>query len=144
LEFQEFDLVTPNEREARFALADQDSVVRPLATALYDRAACKTLILKLGESGVLTHFGPESDTEPFFYVVDSFADTVVDAVGAGDALLAYASLALRVTGSHIVASILGSVAAGIECENDGNVPVTSSDMLKKINTIECLATFGGS
>ena len=30
LEFQGFDLITPNEREARFALGDQDSVVRPL------------------------------------------------------------------------------------------------------------------
>jgi len=31
LEFEGFDLITPNEREARFALGDQDSVVRPLA-----------------------------------------------------------------------------------------------------------------
>ena len=31
LDFQGFDLITPNEREARFALGDQDSVVRPLA-----------------------------------------------------------------------------------------------------------------
>ena len=36
LEFQGFDLITPNEREARFALGDQDSGVRPLASALYD------------------------------------------------------------------------------------------------------------
>ena len=32
LEFQGFDLITPNEREARFALGDQDSGVRPLAS----------------------------------------------------------------------------------------------------------------
>ena len=31
IEFQGFDLITPNEREARFALGDQDSGVRPLA-----------------------------------------------------------------------------------------------------------------
>src|SRR4029453_3093279 len=31
LEFTDFDLITPNEREARFALGGQDSVVRPLA-----------------------------------------------------------------------------------------------------------------
>ena len=35
LEFKGFDLITPNEREARFALGDQDSVVRPLALELY-------------------------------------------------------------------------------------------------------------
>ncbi len=39
LEFQGFDLITPNEREARFALGDQDSGVRPLASQLYDAAA---------------------------------------------------------------------------------------------------------
>lgn len=141
LEFRGFDLITPNEREARFALADQDSVVRPLATALYERAGCKTLILKLGESGIITHFGRESDAESFFYVVDSFAGTVVDAVGAGDALLAYATLALKATGSHIIASILGSVAAGVECEHDGNIPVTPANVLKKIGALERKATF---
>ena len=39
LEFKGFDLITPNEREARFALADQDSGVRPLAPELYEQAA---------------------------------------------------------------------------------------------------------
>ncbi len=52
-EFSGFDLITPNEREARFALGDQDSVVRPLATELFKKAECKTLILKLGERGIL-------------------------------------------------------------------------------------------
>ena len=46
-----FDLITPNEREARFALGDQDSGVRPLgARALSTQAECKTLILKLGDA----------------------------------------------------------------------------------------------
>ena len=37
-EFKGFDLITPNEREARFALADQDLGIRPLASNLYDAA----------------------------------------------------------------------------------------------------------
>ena len=39
LEFGGFDLITPNEREARFALGDQDSAIRPLAAELYRRGA---------------------------------------------------------------------------------------------------------
>ena len=35
-----FDLITPNEREARFALGDQDSGIRPLASNLYDSSRC--------------------------------------------------------------------------------------------------------
>ncbi len=53
LEFQGFDLITPNEREARFSLADQDTGVRPLAARLQDEASCRTVILKLGDRGVL-------------------------------------------------------------------------------------------
>ena len=54
LDFSNFDLITPNEREARFALADQDSSIRPLATKLYNKSNCKTLIFKLGSKGILT------------------------------------------------------------------------------------------
>ena len=50
LDFTDFDLLTPNEREARFALGDQDSVVRPLALQLFRLARCKHLILKLGRA----------------------------------------------------------------------------------------------
>ena len=32
-EFKNFDLITPNEREARFALADQDSGIRSAGVA---------------------------------------------------------------------------------------------------------------
>jgi len=35
-----------------------------------------------------------------------------------------------------VAGILGAFAAGIECEQDGNVPVTRQDLLDKIDTVE--------
>lgn len=131
-EFEGFDLITPNEREARFALGDQDSGVRPLATALYNAARCKTLILKLGERGVLTcrNGGDEA------IVVDTFVERLVDAVGAGDALLAYATLALLVTGSDTVATILGSIAAACECEYDANIPVTPDDVLRKIESVE--------
>lgn len=136
IEFKGFDLITPNEREARFAMADQDSGVRPLASALYDAAGCKTLILKLGERGVLTCFSSDHESFDSYVVVDSFVDQLVDAVGAGDALLAYATLAKLATGSDAVATILGSMAAACECEVDGNVPVTPRDVLGKIDAIE--------
>ncbi len=43
-------------------------------------------------------------------------------MGAGDALLAYATLAILASGSAAEATILGSMAAACECELDGNVP----------------------
>jgi cytidyltransferase-like protein len=136
LEFKGFDLLTPNEREARFALADQDIGVRPLAAKLHEDAQCKTVILKLGDRGVLTcREGRATDPRTFF-VVDSFAERVVDAVGAGDALLAYATLSMLVDGSEVAASVLGSLSAALECEAEGNVPVGPEDVLRKLQGIE--------
>jgi bifunctional ADP-heptose synthase (sugar kinase/adenylyltransferase) len=140
-DFKGFDLITPNEREARFALADQDSGIRPLASSLYDVAKCKTLILKLGERGVLTCRDSDHESLDSFAVVDSFVDRVVDAVGAGDALLAYATLAMLETGKDTLATILGSLAAACECECDGNIPVTPDDVRRKIDVIERQAAY---
>jgi sugar/nucleoside kinase (ribokinase family) len=135
-EFEGFDLVTPNEREARFALGDQDSGVRPLASQLYDAAKCRTLILKLGDRGVLTCRSADHEALDSFFIVDSFVDRVVDAVGAGDALLSYATLSMLTTENEVIATILGSMAAAVECEVDGNIPVHPADVRGKIERLE--------
>ncbi len=140
LEFQDFDLITPNEREARFALGDQDSTVRPMALDLYKKAGCKLLILKLGERGIITYRAPSHEVRAFF-TVDSFADRVVDAVGAGDALLSYAALSMVATKSNVIGSILGVLAAAVACEHDGNNPVKPEDVLKKLNALEKRSRF---
>jgi rfaE bifunctional protein kinase chain/domain len=145
LDFKGFNLITPNEREARFSMADQDSGIRPLAARLHEEAACHMLILKLGDRGVLTcrpgsSSGSNNDLRGFF-VVDSFVERVVDAVGAGDALLAYATLAMAVDGSEVAATILGSVAAALECEIDGNLPVSRSAIAHRLDALEKHANY---
>jgi len=141
LDFKGFDLITPNEREARFALGDQDSVVRPLGVELFRRAECKTLMLKLGDRGVITFRDrPATDARSFF-TIDSFAERAVDPVGAGDALLAYATLAMVATRNDVIAGVLGSFAAAVECERDGNVPVTPQDVLDKLAKVERLVQY---
>ena len=141
LEFQGFDLLTPNEREARFALGDQDSVVRPLSYKLYKRANCRTLILKLGNRGILAYRDRPRDDPRMFIAIDSFVDNLVDAVGSGDAMLAYATLVMLSTGNEVITSIVGSFAAAVECEKDGNVPVEPQDVLEKIDAAERCACY---
>lgn len=140
-EFKDFDLITPNEREARFALGDQDSGIRPLAAQLYDAARCKTLILKLGDRGVLTCRSPNHAAPDSFFVVDSFVEHLVDGVGAGDALLAYATLGMLATGSEVIATIIGVMAAACECERDGNIPIAVDDVHKKLDAVERQMSF---
>ena len=143
LEFKDFDLITPNEREARFALGDQDSVVRPLGSELYRQSRAKVLMLKLSERGMITFRSLPTKDEDVrsFFVLDSFADHIVDAVGSGDALLAYASLALFVTGNALIASVFGSMAAAVECGYKGNIPVRPIDLVGKLEHLERLARF---
>ena len=143
LDFHDFDLITPNEQEARFALGDQDTVIRPLGSELYRQARCKTLILKMGERGLITFRDPVTELPAHrqFFVLDSFAGHVVDAVGSGDALLAYATLTMKATGNEVIASILGNLAAGVECEKDGNIPVSPDDVRRKLKDIESHANY---
>lgn len=136
LDFRGFDLITPNEKEARFALADQDTGVRPLAERLYAESRCRVLMLKLGERGVLTYRPGTRDDPRSFFAVDAFADHVVDAVGAGDALLAYATLALAAGGSAAAATIIGSVAAALECAAEGNVPISCPDVKARLSSLD--------
>jgi bifunctional ADP-heptose synthase (sugar kinase/adenylyltransferase) len=140
-DFQGFDLITPNEREARFALGDQDSGIRPLAASLYDAAHCKTLILKLGERGVLTCRHGDHEALDSFFVLDSFVDRLVDGVGAGDAMLAYSTLCMLATKSAVIASIIGVMAAACECEQDGNIPINVEDVHRKLDTVERATMF---
>ena len=135
-EFRGFDLITPNEREARFALADQDSGIRPLASAIFDEAQCKLLILKLGQRGVLVCQSTDHESLDSFFVLDSFVENLVDPVGAGDALLAYSTLAMLATKDPTQATIIGLLAAACECECDGNAPIAPKQILKKLDAVE--------
>ncbi|MCX6122164.1 MAG: PfkB family carbohydrate kinase [Ignavibacteriales bacterium] len=134
-EFKEFDLITPNEREARFALGDQDSTVGRLASLLQESSGYKNLILKLGDRGIFC-VNQNSEIKNSYFSIDSFAGNVVDAVGAGDALLAYATLTMLATGSLVMAGIIGSMAAAYECEYDGNIPIRPENLLSKIDAVE--------
>jgi cytidyltransferase-like protein len=134
-DFENFDLVTPNEREARFALADQDSTVGRLSQILTDKINCKNLILKLGSKGVFCKTSIKNSIDSYFSI-DSFTNKPVDPVGAGDALLAYSGLSLYVSKSLVISSIIGSMAAAVECELDGNIPVKKNQVINKIKEIQ--------
>ena len=70
------------------------------------------------------------------FSVGVFTDNMVDAVGTGDALLAYSALSLKVSHSLIIASILGSFAASCACEVEGNIPITIDKIISKIKEVQ--------
>ena len=137
LDFKNFDLITPNEKEARFSLGDQDAAIRPLASKLFEKAKCKSLILTLGRRGILTIRKPKSkdDTRAFFSI-DSFATDIKDPVGCGDSLLSYSALAFKISKNDLIASIIGIIASSLEAENDGNIPIKYNQILTKLGILE--------
>ena len=101
---------------------------------LYEKTKYKNLILKLGSRGVFCNGRVSKKYSPFS--IGAFSKKVLDPVGSGDALLAYASLSLKVSKSLIVASIIGSFAAACACELEGNKPVTLKRIIEKIKEVE--------
>ena len=140
-DFWGFDLITPNEREARFSLADQDSSISTLTRELGKKSNFKNIILKLAERGIVSvnrqkkkNYNGKDKTIAF--ALPSFTNKIVDTTGTGDALLSYSALSLVKTKSLVVSSILGSIAAACECEKDGNVSIKPEEIIKKINQIQ--------
>ena len=131
---QNFDLILPNEKEARFSLADQDSAVRQLGTKVFNSSKAKFLVLKLGEKGTIT-FRKSALHPRDFFPLESLVKKLVDGIGAGDALLAATSLGLITSKNIVIASILGSIAASLACEQRGNIPLDSNKLLNKIKEI---------
>tara|TARA_E500000178_G_scaffold356708_1_gene437688 strand:+ start:4686 stop:6224 length:1539 start_codon:yes stop_codon:yes gene_type:complete len=132
-DFKNFNLITPNEKEIRFSLADQDSNISQLTRRLQEVSNFKNLILKLGSKGAV---GVSKSSRPISFSIPSFVNKLVDAVGAGDALLAYSTLSL-ISGSNLLAStIVGSIAAACECEIDGNQAIEVNKVKNKILSIK--------
>ena len=137
-DFKDFDLITPNEREVRFSLGDQDSNISVLTQNLASLTNYKNLLLKLGERGVfsVSNANRQKPMEAQSFTIPTFVSKVEDSVGAGDTLLAYATLAMKATNSLIISSIIGSMGAACQCENLGNITVGTEQILEKIKTVE--------
>lgn len=134
LDFKNFDIIMPNEKEARFALIDQDSGVRPLGSNLYRKSKADNLILKLGEKGIMV-FRDGTNNFRDFFSIESFVENFVDGVGAGDSLLAATTLAYVQSKNIMISSILGNAASAVACEIEGNIPVKPEQIINIIDGI---------
>ena len=122
--FRGAHLLTPTEREARLAVHDFEAGLVVLAGQLLKNADAQNIILTLGEAGVLVQQGcAVTDRVP------ALNPLAQDVVGAGDSLLVLASLALAGGASIWEAACLGSVAAGIQVGRQGNIPLSSNDII---------------
>ena len=127
--FQDMDLLTPTEHEARIATRNHQDGLTILAEQVRRRSGARNLMLKLGEEGMLILPG----SEPGDGLTDRLAALNTaprDVAGAGDSLLIAGALALASGGSIWEAAYLGSLAAAVQVGRVGNTPIRTKELLQ--------------
>ena len=128
--FKNVDLITPTENEARVSLKNYQDGIVVVAEKLRKKTNIKNIILTLGESGVFIHKGLLKDYEND--KISSLNKNPVSTSGAGDCLLAITSLALKSKLSIWEAAFLGSLGAGLQVSNVGNLPLKLKNLKIKL------------
>lgn len=121
--FKNIDLISATEREARLELKDNTSGLVVVAEGLRKTMNSKNLLLKMGGDGVLISAQDYSGEMLATDEIAAINRNPVDTSGAGDSMLAGASLALACSASIYEAALIGSVLAGIQVGRLGNVPI---------------------
>src|SRR5688572_941824 len=134
LRFRSVDLLCPTEREVRETLHDFSSGLGAVVANLLNATDARQAIITLGKQGLVTFDWPNASAEASGHrlrseYVPALSARTVDPLGCGDALLAAASLTLAAGGSLQAAAFLGSLAAAVEVERIGNVPVSTDRII---------------
>lgn len=130
--FKGMRLITPTETEARIALRDNSSGLVLIAEALCREAQAEQVFVTLGAEGMLV-YGRESEADGYITEqLPAFNSAPKDVAGAGDSLLACASLALVVGGNVWESAYLGSLAASCQVARLGNSPLSATELLAEL------------
>jgi bifunctional ADP-heptose synthase (sugar kinase/adenylyltransferase) len=126
------DLITSTEREARLELKDENSGLVILAEKLRSLLDAKNLLLKLGGDGLIIHGKNQNGGLVVTDQVPALNDVFIDASGAGDSLLSSSALSLASQATIYEAALLGSIVAAIQVGRLGNLPVTKSQVINRL------------
>lgn len=125
--FSPVTLINPNHTEAakivHFACETDVQVERACAKIL-SRIEAKYLILKRGERGLTVFEKGKKEVH-----IPTIAREVFDVTGAGDTVIATASLALLSGASILEAAILANAAAGVVVGKIGTATVTPDELI---------------
>ncbi len=121
--FKKIDFIAATEREARLELKDGTSGLAVIAESLRDHLETRYLLLKMGADGVLISGHDHSDRMIATDEIGAINRNPVDTSGAGDSMLAGASLALASGASIHEAALIGSLLAAIQVGRLGNIPI---------------------
>ena len=103
-----------------------------LAEKIKQNTNSNNLLIKLGREGVLVHSYNDKN-EILTEQIPALNSNPKDLSGAGDSMLAIASMALACKSNIYEAALLGSLAAAIQISRLGNKPLSINEILKEIS-----------
>jgi rfaE bifunctional protein kinase chain/domain len=129
-DFENADLLTPNEWEAASYLGMQvqtDEDAAEAARALRDRAGAAAVLLTRGNRGMVL-----ADASGVHAIPVAGGTEIVDPSGAGDTVVATATLARLAGASHLEAAHLATRAAAISVMKSGAQAVTLDELREAV------------
>jgi rfaE bifunctional protein kinase chain/domain/rfaE bifunctional protein nucleotidyltransferase chain/domain len=152
---QGVDLLCPSESELRDAMQLHGEGLPLVAYRMMEELGVGNAIVTLGADGLIG-FSPLQGlaaapgderawtTKLASEHIPALAPAAVDALGCGDSLLAAATLALASGAGLVAASYLGAVAASVQVQRLGNLPVSAPDLRRQIaRTQSARLTYAG-
>jgi len=138
LKFTDVDLIFATEHEARTSLRNQDDGLITIAENLASETQCLGVFLKLGSNGAILHrrISP-GNSSPSFSTERLAALNMkpLDVAGAGDSMMAVASLAMAASGNMLVAFLLGSMASAAQVGKIGNPGISAEEILTMVDLL---------
>jgi D-beta-D-heptose 7-phosphate kinase/D-beta-D-heptose 1-phosphate adenosyltransferase len=129
--FSPVTLINPNHTEAEQIVhfpCDTDDRVEKAGEKILSRIDAKYMILKRGERGLSVFEKGKKDVH-----IPTIAKEVFDVTGAGDTVIATASLALLSGSSILQAAMLANAAAGVVVGKIGTATVNPDELIKALH-----------
>ena len=130
--FENFSLLSPNEREARVALQDKDSGLEALANQLIATTGCERLLMKLSAEGFIAYDRDEKG-RLFSEHFPALSVNPLDVTGAGDSLLAVMAVGLSAGKPMMATAALGCCMAALAVETMGNEPIGTDRLSRQLD-----------
>ena len=132
--FENFSLLCPNEREARLALQDKDSVLEQLSQRLVQITGTERLVMKLGPEGFIA-YDRDPDGLLSNQAFPALSVNPLDVAGAGDSLLALFATGLASGQAMMPTAALACCMAALAVETMGNTPISATALRRNLEEI---------
>jgi bifunctional ADP-heptose synthase (sugar kinase/adenylyltransferase) len=131
------DLLCPSESELRDAYHEFDPALPTMVWKLLSETQSQAAAITMGPEGLIAFdrlLDSNMDLSDGYRTrlkgehIPALVPHAIDALGCGDSLLATATLALASGTNLTTAAFLGAVAAAIQAQRIGNIPISATDL----------------